>query len=408
LFGEVWSQLYQRSQPYEPAITLFQAYDQLLDLEEHLRAFPNQEEQLAFPGFQVHLINPIAWVLRHKSDSMIPGSRQAITHGDLHGNNFFVDGLHAWAIDFERSGPGPLLRDFTELEVHIITRLTAFSETDLSLLYDSATLLTQLSKPEIPLRPTARLLQNAEIAKALGVVGGLRDLASDVTRYQDFREYLWGLLLDAVFVATLAPEKSPQRERALLFASVICGRLRNWNKEWPPSDWPPVECFSPASPTGPVEGAESEGLRALSYDAFLSYNRNDEGEVKVLAERLRHQAGLSVWLDRWNLLPGDPWQEEIENALECCGSCLICWGSSGLGPWQHQEMRAALERRIKERGYRVIPVLLPACRPPENMPAFLRNLKWVDFRQGLGNPGEFNYLVKAIRITSAVQKNAEA
>ena len=67
--------------------------------------------------------NPVTWVLKHRVDSSTLSARQAITHGDLHGDNIFVDDIHAWAIDFERSGEGHILRDFTELEVDILTRL---------------------------------------------------------------------------------------------------------------------------------------------------------------------------------------------------------------------------------------------------------------------------------------------
>ena len=42
-------------------------------------------------------------------------------------------------------------------------------------------------------------------------------------------------------------------------------------------------------------------------------------------------------------------------------------GPSGFGPWQHEEMNAAIARRVQEgRGrYRVIPVLLPGVDRPE-------------------------------------------
>jgi hypothetical protein len=131
-------------------------------------------------------------------------------------------------------------------------------------------------------------------------------------------------------------------------------------------------------------------------DTFLSYNRDDENDVKALAGYLK-QAGLNIWLDQWNLLPGDPWQTELEKALERCITCLICWGPSGLGPWQHEEMRAALERQVRDQRYRVMPVLLPACRDPKDIPSFLRSIAWVDLRQGVNNPQELNRLVDAIR-----------
>jgi hypothetical protein len=53
------------------------------------------------------------------------------------------------------------------------------------------------------------------------------------------------------------------------------------------------------------------------YDVFLSHNSADKPAVEILARRLVG-AGLTPWLDTWNLIPGDPWQEAIEEALDAC------------------------------------------------------------------------------------------
>jgi hypothetical protein len=80
-------------------------------------------------------------------------------------------------------------------------------------------------------------LAEPEARKALVVIEGLRRIAYEVTEYRDARECLRGLLLDALFVATRAPEGSPQRELALLFVAVPCDRLQHWRQPWPPTDW---------------------------------------------------------------------------------------------------------------------------------------------------------------------------
>ncbi len=80
------------------------------------------------------------------------------------------------------------------------------------------------------------------------------------------------------------------------------------------------------------------------YDAFLSHNSADKPAVEELAKRLR-AAGIEPWLDKWHLIPGVPWQEEIEQALDRCSTCVVFVGAAGLGPWHHEEMRAAIDRR---------------------------------------------------------------
>ena len=67
------------------------------------------------------------------------------------------------------------------------------------------------------------------------------------------------------------------------------------------------------------------------YHAFLSDNGADKSLVEALGERLE-KLGLSCWLDKWNLVPGDPWQPAIEGALRQCDTCVVFFGPRGLGP----------------------------------------------------------------------------
>jgi len=143
---------------------------------------------------------------------------------------------------------------------------------------------------------------------------------------------------------------------------------------------------------------------AKRYDVFLSHNSQDKPAVEELAHRLVEEAGLRPFLDKWHLIPGEPWQEAIEEALDDCASCVVFIGPSGIGPWQNEEMRVALEKRVHQakRGparYRVIPVLLPGAPGPEDLslPAFLRRLTLVDFRRGLDDPDALHRLVAGIR-----------
>ena len=43
------------------------------------------------------------------------------------------------------------------------------------------------------------------------------------------------------------------------------------------------------------------------YDVFLSHSHRDAEGVEALARWLQAEAGLSVWLDRWVLVPGEEW-----------------------------------------------------------------------------------------------------
>lgn len=134
------------------------------------------------------------------------------------------------------------------------------------------------------------------------------------------------------------------------------------------------------------------------YDIFFSHNNADKLAVEKLAQRLVKE-GIQPWLDTWNLIPGEPWQEEIEEALDACKTVVVFLGPAGINPWENEEMRSALEVRVYDKSRRVIPVFLPGAPDPRDrpLPRFLRRLTWVDFRGGLDDEVAFQRLVAGIR-----------
>ncbi|GEM_PF-6794826 len=131
-----------------------------------------------------------------------------------------------------------------------------------------------------------------------------------------------------------------------------------------------------------------------SFDIFLSYHSADMDAVNIIA-RVLHDRGFKPFLDKWNLTPGQPWLAEIEDALQMSRAFGIFIGPQGIGPVQVAEMRAALNRKFREKGYPVIPVLLPGSKPKnrEHLPAFLAQQTWIDFRSGLENQDELERFI---------------
>jgi len=134
------------------------------------------------------------------------------------------------------------------------------------------------------------------------------------------------------------------------------------------------------------------------YDVFLSHNSADRVAVEELARRLV-KANIRPWLDKWNLIPGEPWQEAIEEALDACQTVAVFLGPTGIGPWENEEMRSALEERVRDKSRRTIPALLPGAPESQKrpLPRFLRRLTWVDFRRGLDDAEAWHLLISGIK-----------
>ncbi len=116
------------------------------------------------------------------------------------------------------------------------------------------------------------------------------------------------------------------------------------------------------------------------FDVFISHNSKDKPMVRQLAEALR-QRGFKVWLDEWELTPGRPWQEALEEIIETTRSAAVLVGKDGLGPWEIAEMRGCLTEFVN-RHLPVIPVLLQDAPSEPKLPLFLKGFTWVDLRTG--------------------------
>ena len=140
-------------------------------------------------------------------------------------------------------------------------------------------------------------------------------------------------------------------------------------------------------------------MTTYKHDVFLSHNSKDKPAVKWLAIKLEDEAKINVFLDIWNLIPGDPWQEDLENALDTSRTVAVFLGPAGISGWHNEELRDAINTRVRDPERRVVPVLLPGTTMPQEdeIPNFLQRLTWVDFRNGLDDADAFRRLVAGIR-----------
>ncbi|WP_295437183.1 TIR domain-containing protein [uncultured Thiodictyon sp.] len=115
-----------------------------------------------------------------------------------------------------------------------------------------------------------------------------------------------------------------------------------------------------------------------AFDCFLSHNSKDKPAVRALAGWLR-AAGLKVWLDEEELRPGVPWLPLLEAAIGRSRSVAVLLGPHGLGPWEEEEMQAALSLAVQYQRP-IFAVMLPQTPPDTKPPLFLGNRTWIDLR----------------------------
>jgi hypothetical protein len=139
-------------------------------------------------------------------------------------------------------------------------------------------------------------------------------------------------------------------------------------------------------------------MSKFKFDVFLSYNTKDGPVVKEIALRLRDEFGLGIWFDSWNMIPGEPLQEQIEVGLKNCEATVIFIGKAGFGKWQNEEMRMAVAKRVSDPSTRVFAVWLPtAPKRKSNLPEVLKRYPWVDFRKGIDDSDIWRKLIAGIK-----------
>src|SRR5215472_6297512 len=134
---------------------------------------------------------------------------------------------------------------------------------------------------------------------------------------------------------------------------------------------------------------------AAGFDVFVSHGSEDKPWVRTLAENLE-RLGLRVWLDEWQMVPGDVLVHGLdEGILRSRSGVLVCSPEAMVKPWVRAEYAAMMTRAVQGR-QRLVPVLYREVELPPLLAARL----WVDFR---GADGE-EYLRRVRELARAVRE----
>ncbi len=117
--------------------------------------------------------------------------------------------------------------------------------------------------------------------------------------------------------------------------------------------------------------------RKPQFDVFLSHNSVDKPWAIKLKNALLLY-GVSVWLDKDEIRPGDIFSEALEQGLaNSKAMALIVSPEAMQSGWVRAEYYRALSLATdKQVRLQLIPVILREAE----LPGFLQDRKWVDFR----------------------------
>lgn len=135
---------------------------------------------------------------------------------------------------------------------------------------------------------------------------------------------------------------------------------------------------------------------------FISYNHQDRQFAETLARNLVHR-DFNVWIDQWELQVGDSLIEKVQGALSASSAVLAVLSKNSVeSTWCRKEVSSALIRELDERNSILLPIVIDDC----DIPLFLRDKMWADFRSD--PDGALAKLCRALaRFNSANQGRVE-
>ncbi|MGH8885229.1 MAG: tetratricopeptide repeat protein, partial [Egibacteraceae bacterium] len=137
-------------------------------------------------------------------------------------------------------------------------------------------------------------------------------------------------------------------------------------------------------------------MNERAWDVFVSYGHGDAEWVTVLAANL-YRADFRVFFDEWEVVGGDRFVKRLEEGLRNSTNGVLVVSPHALSrPWVREEYEVMLRAAVADPARRLIPVLLADAE----LPPFLGNRDWVDFRSAMTGPAYdagFERLVRALQ-----------
>lgn len=134
-------------------------------------------------------------------------------------------------------------------------------------------------------------------------------------------------------------------------------------------------------------------LNADQPKVFISHSSADKPFLRVLVNLLRLE-NIAVWLDEFELRPGDVLLERISSQVESATCVIAVLSENSLkSRWVLTELMEAMSLELSGTGPRVIPIKIDDCEVPPYLAARL----YADFSQPRQLESALRTLVEAIK-----------
>lgn len=144
-----------------------------------------------------------------------------------------------------------------------------------------------------------------------------------------------------------------------------------------------------------VPRSPKEGM-AKQYDMFISYARADRRLVHSFARRLTER-GLLVWIDAWEMSPGDVLRDRITAGIQEARYFLIVLSPTSLeSDWVKYELTSGLLLEVEAGRVRVIPAIAKGADFAD-LPIDLRTKFCLDLRNTQSRRRAVDQLVDLVR-----------
>lgn len=133
---------------------------------------------------------------------------------------------------------------------------------------------------------------------------------------------------------------------------------------------------------------------------FISYSHEDQHFARKVADKLI-QDGYDVWLDQKEILVGDSVAQKIMSGIKECDYFMVVISENSVNSkWVQKELEVALSNELNVEKPKILPIKVDNTDVPE----FLKDKLYADFRDNIEFNHSYKQLIEAMPSTEEPEK----